>query len=105
MLLNRGRQYFENCTIAGHADFIFGAATAWFEKCHIHCQGDGCITAASTPADQPFGFVFSNCRSPATNLKHGPAGTALADLCQHDFSEHRNVPRGPPGRLERLEKT
>ena len=58
MLLNRGRQYFENCTIAGHVDFIFGAATAWFEKCHIHCQGDGYITAASTPADQPFRICF-----------------------------------------------
>jgi pectinesterase len=61
ILLNRGRQYFENCTIAGHVDFIFGAATAWFEQCQIHCLGDGYITAASTPADQPFGFVFSNC--------------------------------------------
>ena len=62
ILLNRGRQYFENCTIAGHVDFIFGAATAWFEQCQIHCLGDGYITAASTPADQPFGFVFSNCK-------------------------------------------
>ncbi len=62
ILLNRGRQYFKNCYIAGHVDFIFGAATAWFEKCHIHCLGDGYITAASTPADQPFGFVFSNCK-------------------------------------------
>src|SRR5712691_6450041 len=33
ILLNRGRQYFENCYIAGHVDFIFGAATAWFENC------------------------------------------------------------------------
>ncbi len=61
ILLNRGRQYFENCYICGHVDFIFGAATAWFEKCHIHCLGDGYITAASTPADQPYGFVFANC--------------------------------------------
>ena len=61
ILLNRGRQYFENCYICGHVDFIFGAATAWFEKCHIHCRRNGYITAASTPVDQPFGFVFSNC--------------------------------------------
>jgi len=61
ILLNRGRQYFDNCHIAGHVDFIFGAAPAWFEKCRIQCLGDGYITAASTPADQPFGFVFSNC--------------------------------------------
>jgi pectinesterase len=61
ILVNRGRHYFENCHIAGHVDFIFGAATAWFEKCHINCLGDGYISAASTPFDQPFGFVFSNC--------------------------------------------
>jgi pectinesterase len=62
ILLNRGRQYFEDCDIAGQTDFIFGAATAWFENCRIHCLRDGYITAASTPADQPFGFVFSNCK-------------------------------------------
>jgi pectinesterase len=67
MLLNRGRQYFENCYIAGHVDFIFGAATAWFEKCHINCLRDGYITAASTPVDQPFGFVFSNCKITGDN--------------------------------------
>jgi pectinesterase len=62
ILLNRGRDYFENCSIAGATDFIFGAATAWFEKCEINCLGSGYITAASTPIDQPFGFVFSNCK-------------------------------------------
>src|SRR5436190_9871542 len=35
ILLNRGRQYFENCYVTGHVDFIFGAATAWFENCHF----------------------------------------------------------------------
>jgi pectinesterase len=62
ILLNRGRQYFENCYIAGHVDFIFGAATAWFENCHIHILRDGYITAASTPPQQPFGFIFSHCK-------------------------------------------
>jgi len=62
MLLNRGRQYFENCHIEGHVDFIFGAATAWFERCEIHSRRDGYLTAASTPMEAPFGFVFSNCR-------------------------------------------
>lgn len=62
ILLNRGRQYFEDCYIAGHVDFIFGAATAWFERCHIHCLRNGYITAASTYDYHPFGFVFSHCR-------------------------------------------
>ncbi|HEY4417349.1 MAG TPA: pectinesterase family protein [Verrucomicrobiae bacterium] len=60
ILLNRGRQYFEECYIAGHVDFIFGAATAWFERCHINCLGTGYVTAASTPESQPYGFVFSH---------------------------------------------
>jgi pectinesterase len=62
ILVNRGRQYFEDCYIAGHVDFIFGAATSYFDKCHIHCLRDGYITAASTPENQPFGYVFSNCK-------------------------------------------
>ena len=62
ILVNRGRHYFEDCYITGHVDFIFGAATAFFEQCHIHCLRDGYITAASTPNSQPYGFVFSNCQ-------------------------------------------
>ena len=62
IFLNRGRQYFEDCYIAGHVDFIFGAATAFFERCHIHCLRSGYITAASTYDYHPYGFVFSNCK-------------------------------------------
>jgi pectinesterase len=66
ILLNRGRHYFENCYIEGHVDFIFGGATAFFERCHIHCLKDGYITAASTPDNQSFGFVFSDCKITGT---------------------------------------
>jgi pectinesterase len=62
ILVNRGRQLFERCYIAGHVDFIFGGATAYFDRCHIHCLRDGFITATSTPVDQPYGFVFVRCR-------------------------------------------
>jgi pectinesterase len=62
ILANRGRHYFVDCYIAGHVDFIFGGATVFFERCHIHCLRNGYITAASTPTEQPFGFVFSHCR-------------------------------------------
>ena len=60
MLLNRGRDYFDDCTIEGAVDFIFGGATAFFDRCHIHCLGDGYITAASTPKGQRFGFVLAD---------------------------------------------
>ncbi len=56
-----GRHYYENCYIAGHCDFIFGGGTAFFEKCRIHCLEGSYITAASTPQDEPYGYVFSNC--------------------------------------------
>src|SRR5215831_16831525 len=58
IFIDRGRDYFENCYITGHVDFIFGGAIAYFEKCHIHARGNGYLTAASTPQNQPFGFVF-----------------------------------------------
>lgn len=60
VFLNRGRQYFENCYITGHVDFIFGGATAFFERCHIHVLKDGYITAASTPEEHRYGFVFAS---------------------------------------------
>jgi pectinesterase len=61
LLAQTGRQYFENCYIEGAVDFIFGGSTAYFERCHIHVRGNGYITAASTPKDQPYGYVFHRC--------------------------------------------
>ncbi len=61
ILLRQGRQYFDNCAITGAVDFIFGAGAAVFQRCQIHCLGAGYITAASTPVDHPYGFVFANC--------------------------------------------
>ena len=61
ILANRGRHYFTNCYIAGHVDFIFGAATAFFDHCRIHCLRNGYITAASTPSDVQRGYVFARC--------------------------------------------
>ena len=56
------RQYFEKCYIEGTTDFIFGPSTAWFEQCDIYCKLNSYITAASTPQDVPYGYVFNNCR-------------------------------------------
>lgn len=67
ILVNRGRHYFEDCHIAGAVDFIFGGATAWFERCEILCVRDGYITAASTPDFQPHGFVFNHCKISGTS--------------------------------------
>ena len=55
------RHYFYQCYIEGTTDFIFGPSTAWFEQCAIYCKANSYITAASTPQDQPFGYVFNHC--------------------------------------------
>jgi pectinesterase len=74
ILVNRGRQYFSDCYIEGHVDFIFGGAATYFERCHIHCLKDGYITAASTPAGQPHGFVFADCKITGAEGVHSYLG-------------------------------
>ena len=56
------RQYFTDCYIEGGTDFIFGAATAVFERCTLHTLSNSCITAASTTKGKQFGYVFLNCK-------------------------------------------
>jgi len=55
------RQIYYNCYIEGTVDFIFGPATCWFDRCEIHAIANGYLTAASTPADHPYGYVFNRC--------------------------------------------
>lgn len=72
-----GRHYYKNCFIRGDVDFIFGGAIAYFDNCTIFSQkpGDrkppespetqviyGYVTAASTPQEEPFGYVFKDCK-------------------------------------------
>lgn len=61
LFINNGRQYFQQCYIEGTTDFIFGSATAWFEQCHIHSKKNSHITAASTPKQHVWGYVFNDC--------------------------------------------
>ena len=52
---------FKDCYIEGTTDFIFGPSTAWFENCDIFCKVNSYITAASTPQNVQYGYVFNNC--------------------------------------------
>jgi pectinesterase len=61
LMLNMGRQYLKDCYIEGRVDFIYGNGTAVFDACKIHSKNGGYITAANTPPEKPFGFVFLNC--------------------------------------------
>lgn len=65
------RHTYRRCRIEGDVDFIFGGAAAWFEDCDI-VTVDGredrsqpfaaYCTAASTPENQAYGYVFKACR-------------------------------------------
>lgn len=61
LLVNQGRHYLERCAIAGTVDFIFGAATACFDRCDIRIVGKGYVAAPATPAERPYGLVFVDC--------------------------------------------
>jgi pectin methylesterase-like acyl-CoA thioesterase len=56
------RLYFKDCYIEGTTDFIFGPSTAWFEHCDIFCKLNSYITAASTPKDAQYGYIFNHCQ-------------------------------------------
>lgn len=58
---DHARQYYKDCYIEGTTDFIFGSSTVWFERCHIHSKKNSHVTAASTPKEHAFGYVFYDC--------------------------------------------
>src|SRR5262249_10365031 len=89
LMINKGREYFTNCYIEGRVDFIYGSDTAVFYRCEIHRKNGRPVTAASTPEDKPFGFVFLDCKltgdpAPWVDPTNGVAANArknpLADL-------------------------
>jgi pectinesterase len=47
------RQYFAHCYVEGDVDFVFGRATAVYERCHFHTLDRTDLAAA------PYGFVFA----------------------------------------------
>ncbi len=59
---DHSRQYYRDCYIEGTTDFIFGNATAVFDRCTIFSKKNSYITAASTTETEPFGFVFLDCK-------------------------------------------
>jgi len=59
------RQYFDDCYIEGHVDFIFGDSKAVFHNCEIHAIAHKTVylTAQSKRyPDQQSGYVFDECK-------------------------------------------
>ncbi|MEU4743431.1 pectinesterase family protein [Actinosynnema sp. NPDC023658] len=77
----RARQYYRGGEVVGDVDFLFGRATAVFDRMTIraldrggdHAGGGvaGYLTAASTRRDNPHGFLITN----STIVSDAPAGT------------------------------
>jgi pectinesterase len=84
-----GRQYYVESYIEGGVDFIFGNATAVFERTQLHSNGPGYLTAQSrTSPTQTTGYVFleslvtaSFNTSPPAEDAPGAASTRAA----HEF--------------------
>ncbi|WP_329046924.1 pectinesterase family protein [Amycolatopsis sp. NBC_01488] len=58
-----GRQYYRNCAISGDVDFLFGRATAVFDRATITAldrgsDPNGFLTAASTRRSTAYGFLI-----------------------------------------------
>ena len=59
------RQYFRDCYVEGHVDFIFGNSKAFFENCHLHAiaHDEVMLTAhMRLGPDEDRAYVFDHCR-------------------------------------------
>ncbi|MGZ2362409.1 pectinesterase family protein, partial [Streptomyces sp. 372A] len=68
---NNARAYVSDSYVEGTVDFIYGGGIAVFDRCRIHEKRStgGPITAASTPAERAYGFLFH--RSTITGANTG----------------------------------
>jgi pectinesterase len=68
---DQSRQYYNSCYIEGTTDFIFGSSTVWFQQCHIRSKKNSHVTAAATPKEHAFGYVFNDCILTGDSTLHG----------------------------------
>ncbi|MEV6302310.1 pectinesterase family protein [Actinoplanes sp. NPDC051861] len=82
------RAYFRDCYVEGDVDFIFGRATAVFERGRIHSLNrgstpNGYVTAPSTDITNPYGLLFTRCRL----TSDAPAGTVFLGRPWHPSND------------------
>ena len=73
LFANFGRQYYVDSYISGGVDFIFGNATAVFDRSEIHSVRPGYLTAQSrTAPSQTSGYVIDRCHITTADLGGKP---------------------------------
>jgi pectinesterase len=83
------RVYLRKCYVEGDVDFIFGRATAVFDRCEIRSldrgstTNNGYITAASTTITNPYGLLFGECAFTGT----APSGTVYLGRPWHPSND------------------
>jgi pectin methylesterase-like acyl-CoA thioesterase len=95
LLKDSARAYIRTSYIAGDSDFIFGGGIAVFDRSEIHTEPrGGSITAASTPVDRAYGFLFVQSRftgaAPTGSTTLGRPWRAAAQVVVRDsiLGEH-----------------
>ena len=93
-----GRQYYLECFITGGVDFIFGNATAVFDRSDLVANGPGYLTAQSrTSADQTTGYVILNS-TVTSAFENAPAMDASTPGAKSTASARGMVGLGRPWR-------
>jgi pectinesterase len=108
------RQYFSDCYIEGHVDFIFGNAKAFFQRCELHgiAHDSVMFTAQSKNApDEDSAYVFDHCtltaEPAANNISLGRAWRPYATVIFLDTDmQAKIIPEGwrewTPGKTDTL---
>lgn len=93
-----GRQYYVDSYIEGGVDYIFGNASAVFERDELHSNGPGFVTAQSrTSPEQNTGYVIVDSRVTAALSASAPP-TAGAAGAASTASAHNSIGLGRPWR-------
>ena len=93
-----GRQYYVDTYLEGGVDYIFGNATAVFERDELHSNGPGFITAQSrTSPEQKTGYVIVDSHVTA-DLRASAPPAANAAGAGSTASAHGTIGLGRPWR-------
>src|SRR5882757_7171688 len=94
-----GRQYYVDSYIEGGVDFIFGNATAVFDRTELHANGPGYLTAHFRFADAATtGYVILNSRVTSSINHEAPPIDAATPGARSSADAHSTTGLGRPWR-------